>query len=74
MEGEMNRKKKLISSADIEMAKPKHGMALQFQPLSISFANINYFVDMPVVSSYKITQLSYLASGLNFDSIMRENY
>lgn len=33
-----------------EIAAVKHGMSLPFQPLSISFEDVKYFVDMPVVS------------------------
>lgn len=31
---------------------PKKGMVLPFTPLSMSFDNVNYFVDMPPVSAY----------------------
>ena len=29
---------------------PKRGMVLPFQPLSLEFNHVNYYVDMPVVS------------------------
>lgn len=29
---------------------PKRGMVLPFQPLSLAFEHVNYFVDMPAVS------------------------
>ncbi|KAJ7535346.1 hypothetical protein O6H91_12G029400 [Diphasiastrum complanatum] len=35
--------------SDLDIQIPhKHGMILPFQPLAISFENINYYVDMPV--------------------------
>jgi hypothetical protein len=36
-------------------ARPKHGMILPFQPLTISFKNIKYFVDMPAVLNLLMT-------------------
>lgn len=30
----------------------RKGMVLPFQPLSLSFDHVNYFVDMPAVSLY----------------------
>lgn len=32
------------------VAAPKRGMILPFTPLSMSFDNVNYYVDMPLVS------------------------
>lgn len=29
---------------------PKRGMVLPFQPLSLAFNHVNYYVDMPAVS------------------------
>lgn len=29
---------------------PKKGMVLPFQPLSLAFNHVNYYVDMPAVS------------------------
>jgi len=37
--------------AEAGVVQPKKGMVLPFQPLSIAFNHINYFVDMPPVSS-----------------------
>ncbi len=37
------------ASDAVAQAEPKRGMILPFQPLAISFHNINYYVDMPVV-------------------------
>jgi hypothetical protein len=37
------------ASDAVAQAEPKRGMILPFQPLAISFDNINYYVDMPVV-------------------------
>jgi hypothetical protein len=47
----MSRFVSLASDASdaIAQAEPKRGMILPFQPLAISFDNINYYVDMPVV-------------------------
>jgi hypothetical protein len=36
-------------------ARPKHGMILPFHPLTISFKNIKYFVDMPAVLNLLMT-------------------
>jgi hypothetical protein len=33
--------------AEAGVVQPKKGMVLPFQPLSIAFNHINYFVDMP---------------------------
>ncbi len=39
-----------IDASDaVAQDEPKRGMILPFQPLAISFDNINYYVDMPVV-------------------------
>lgn len=32
------------------VSAPKRGMILPFTPLSMSFENVNYYVDMPLVS------------------------
>lgn len=37
---------KAISSA---VEHPKRGMVLPFQPLSLAFSHVNYYVDMPSV-------------------------
>jgi hypothetical protein len=37
--------------AEVDVILPKKGMVLPFQPLSIAFNHINYFIDMPPVSS-----------------------
>ncbi len=37
--------------AEADVALRKKGMVLPFQPLSIAFNHINYFIDMPPVSS-----------------------
>ncbi|KAL2654248.1 hypothetical protein R1flu_022376 [Riccia fluitans] len=36
-----------FASSDNERSVAKRGMILPFEPLSISFSNVNYFVDMP---------------------------
>jgi len=41
---------------------PKKGMVLPFQPLSLAFNNVNYYVDMPAVSNC----VSYLFSLYRF--------
>jgi hypothetical protein len=48
---------RFVSSASdasdaVVQAEPKRGMILPFQPLAISFDNINYYVDMPVVCGF----------------------
>lgn len=37
---------------------PKKGMVLPFTPFSMSFDNMNYYVDMPRVNSYLFTLFS----------------
>lgn len=37
------------SEGRVANAAVRHGMSLPFQPLSISFDDVKYFVDMPVV-------------------------
>jgi hypothetical protein len=48
--------------AEADVVLPKKGMVLLFQPLSIAFNHINYFIDMPPVSSafYAIRIYSFL--------------
>lgn len=39
---------------------PKKGMILPFQPLSLAFNHVNYYVDMPAVSHSFMNSLNYL--------------
>ena len=42
-----------INSSEIVVSAkdaPKKGMVLPFEPLSLAFNHVNYFVDMPAVS------------------------
>lgn len=41
-----------INSNSAASATNKKGMVLPFQPLSLSFEHVNYYVDMPAVSSF----------------------
>ena len=41
---------------------PKRGMVLPFQPLSLAFNNVNYYVDMPSVSNH----VSYYLDFTNY--------
>lgn len=47
---------------------PKKGMVLPFQPLSVAFNHINYYVDMPAVSHsftpYEFLELRILTTEL----------
>lgn len=36
---------------DARAVEPKRGMVLPFTPLAMSFDDVNYYVDMPPVSS-----------------------
>ena len=36
---------------DANHAPTKRGMVLPFQPLSLAFEHVNYYVDMPAVSN-----------------------
>lgn len=51
----------------------KRGMVLPFQPLSLAFKNVNYYVDMPTVSNYvsyySQTSLIMLQMRLKFHSL-----
>jgi hypothetical protein len=40
-----------IRSIGSNEAAPRRGMVLPFNPLAMSFDNMNYYVDMPAVSS-----------------------
>lgn len=40
-----------VMSVGSNEAAPRRGMVLPFNPLAMSFDNVNYYVDMPVVSS-----------------------
>jgi hypothetical protein len=44
-----------VDSTEAAAARPKHGMILPFHPLTISFKNIKYFVDMPAVLNLLMT-------------------
>lgn len=46
----------------------KRGMVLPFQPLSLAFNHVNYYVDMPVVSHFFL----FLALILNPSYIYRQ--
>lgn len=35
---------------------PRKGMVLPFQPLSLAFNHVNYYVDMPVVSYFMLSK------------------
>jgi len=37
-------------SSNSAVGNPRRGMVLPFQPLSLAFDHINYYVDMPAVS------------------------
>jgi len=39
----------------------KKGMVLPFEPLSMAFSNINYFVDVPVVYPFSSTYNYYVS-------------
>lgn len=57
--GELNRNADL----DLEVATgvaPKRGMVLPFTPLAMSFDDVNYYVDMPVVSHISPLPLFHL--------------
>jgi len=41
-----------IDNARVAEFSPKRGMVLPFTPLSMSFDDVNYHVDMPAVSSF----------------------
>ena len=43
---------------------PKRGMVLPFQPLSLAFQNVNYYVDMPAVSKLHLIHLSLCWTSL----------
>lgn len=40
------------SNASATSGQNRRGMVLPFQPLSLTFNHINYYVDMPAVSVY----------------------
>lgn len=45
---------------------PKKGMVLPFQPLSLAFNNVNYYVDMPAVSNRQSPSVSLLQMHVKF--------
>lgn len=57
---ESNSKKQLTSSltgnkrsgVGVANNRTNRGMVLPFQPLSLAFNNVNYYVDMPPVSTF----------------------
>lgn len=54
---------------DANGVAPKRGMTLPFQPLSISFDDVHYFVDMPAVSSLISSLISFFVSCKLFGSM-----
>lgn len=61
------------SSSVMEPVAVNKGMVLPFQPLSMAFDNVNYYVDMPVVSphlnifSFMPCKLKHLQTINTFD-------
>lgn len=53
------KNKKLVKMAT-ESEPNRKGMVLPFKPLSLAFDHVNYYVDMPTVSSVPF----YMCSGL----------
>lgn len=48
-------------SSGVTNNRTNRGMVLPFQPLSLAFNNVNYYVDMPAVSTFTLecTVISY---------------
>lgn len=54
------------SSPTSTMESNKKGMILPFQPLTMTFHNVNYFVDMPKVDSKTLpSKFLHYAYGIN---------
>lgn len=53
-------------------AKSKKGMVLPFQPLSLAFENVNYYIDMPNVnsSSHILYHLNHVLLFLTSETIL----
>lgn len=49
----------------------KRGMVLPFQPLSLAFDHVNYFVDMPAVSPFSI--ILHASSNFCYQKIKHMN-
>lgn len=47
----MNTPETRKPTAAAEQSRARRGMVLPFQPLSLAFNHVNYYVDMPAVSS-----------------------
>ena len=52
----------MSSSECVTDGQTKRGMVLPFQPLSLTFKHVNYYVDMPAVSIF--SQLIYVMTLL----------
>jgi hypothetical protein len=48
-----------VMSIGSNEAAPRRGMVLPFNPLAMSFDNVNYYVDMPAVSSHSTILSSF---------------
>jgi hypothetical protein len=53
-----------VMSVGSNEASPRRGMVLPFSPLAMSFDNVNYYVDMPAVSSPSTILSSFFMSHL----------
>lgn len=60
-----------------EKAKTKKGMVLPFQPVSLAFENVNYYIDMPNVNfnSNLFYDFNHILLFLIYDTILyNEHY
>lgn len=48
------KKQDIINQKAEESARPKKGMVLPFQPLTLAFDHVNYYIDMPSVNYFTL--------------------
>ena len=59
-----DNKQDIVNQKTEESIRPKKGMVLPFQPLTLAFDHVNYYIDMPTVNYF--TLFSHLNNLLNF--------
>jgi hypothetical protein len=59
------------SNVSCASGQAKRGMVLPFQPLSLAFNHVNYYVDMPAVSQtvFLLSRQSFKFQGLESGSV-----
>lgn len=63
---QMSVRNSASSNVGAANSEPRRGMVLPFEPLSLAFNHVNYYVDMPAVSlSFSLSTTLHLTRMLN---------